>query len=121
MRRRRAVPSGQARSASRTSLASFGGAVGSATKGGGLLCVRSTSERVASVRPTVMPAAAAATAPTITQTRCRGLIRCDRIRAVIAIFRKAMPTYRELLQQVRSEIAEIDAAHARDLVDSGEP
>src|SRR5216683_906668 len=32
-----------------------------------------------------------------------------------------MPTYRELLQQVRSEIAEIDATHARDRIESGEP
>jgi adenylyltransferase/sulfurtransferase len=32
-----------------------------------------------------------------------------------------MPTYRELLQQVRSEISEIDATHARDRVESGEP
>jgi molybdopterin/thiamine biosynthesis adenylyltransferase/rhodanese-related sulfurtransferase len=32
-----------------------------------------------------------------------------------------MATYRELLQQVRSEIDEVDAAHARGLIDSGEP
>jgi len=32
-----------------------------------------------------------------------------------------MPTYRELLQQVRREIAEVDAARARALIDSGEP
>jgi adenylyltransferase/sulfurtransferase len=32
-----------------------------------------------------------------------------------------MPTYRELLQQVRSEISEIDATHARDRIESGEP
>jgi molybdopterin/thiamine biosynthesis adenylyltransferase/rhodanese-related sulfurtransferase len=32
-----------------------------------------------------------------------------------------MPNYRELLQQVRSEISEIDAAHARDRIESGEP
>jgi sulfur-carrier protein adenylyltransferase/sulfurtransferase len=32
-----------------------------------------------------------------------------------------MPTYRELLQQVRAEISEVDAARARELVDSGEP
>ena len=31
-----------------------------------------------------------------------------------------MPTYRELLQQVRAEIAEVDAARARELVDAGE-
>jgi molybdopterin/thiamine biosynthesis adenylyltransferase/rhodanese-related sulfurtransferase len=31
-----------------------------------------------------------------------------------------MPTYRELLQQVRAEISEIDAARARELVDNGE-
>jgi len=31
-----------------------------------------------------------------------------------------MPTYRELLQQVRAEIAEIDAARGRELVDRGE-
>jgi sulfur-carrier protein adenylyltransferase/sulfurtransferase len=32
-----------------------------------------------------------------------------------------MPTYRELLQQVRGEIDEVDAARARELVDGGEP
>jgi molybdopterin/thiamine biosynthesis adenylyltransferase/rhodanese-related sulfurtransferase len=32
-----------------------------------------------------------------------------------------MPNYRELLQQVRSEISEIDAGEARDRIESGEP
>jgi molybdopterin/thiamine biosynthesis adenylyltransferase/rhodanese-related sulfurtransferase len=32
-----------------------------------------------------------------------------------------MPTYRELLQQVRAEISEVDATRARELVDAGEP
>jgi molybdopterin/thiamine biosynthesis adenylyltransferase/rhodanese-related sulfurtransferase len=32
-----------------------------------------------------------------------------------------MPTYRELLQQVKSEIEEVDAATARDLLDSDDP
>jgi sulfur-carrier protein adenylyltransferase/sulfurtransferase len=32
-----------------------------------------------------------------------------------------MPTYRELLQRVRAEIEEIDATHARELVESGGP
>jgi molybdopterin/thiamine biosynthesis adenylyltransferase/rhodanese-related sulfurtransferase len=32
-----------------------------------------------------------------------------------------MPNYRELLQQVRSEISEIDASEARDRIESGEP
>ena len=32
-----------------------------------------------------------------------------------------MPTYRELLQQVRGEIDEVDATRARELVDAGEP
>jgi sulfur-carrier protein adenylyltransferase/sulfurtransferase len=32
-----------------------------------------------------------------------------------------MPNYRELLQQVRSEISEIDATDARDRIESGEP
>jgi molybdopterin/thiamine biosynthesis adenylyltransferase/rhodanese-related sulfurtransferase len=32
-----------------------------------------------------------------------------------------MPTYRELLQQVKSEIEEVDAAGARELLDSSEP
>jgi sulfur-carrier protein adenylyltransferase/sulfurtransferase len=32
-----------------------------------------------------------------------------------------MASYRELLQQVRSEISEIDATHARDRTESGEP
>jgi sulfur-carrier protein adenylyltransferase/sulfurtransferase len=30
-----------------------------------------------------------------------------------------MPTYRELLQQIKSEIEEIDASHARELIDEG--
>jgi molybdopterin/thiamine biosynthesis adenylyltransferase/rhodanese-related sulfurtransferase len=32
-----------------------------------------------------------------------------------------MSTYRELLQQVRGEISEVDATHARELIDSGGP
>jgi len=32
-----------------------------------------------------------------------------------------MATYRELLQQVRSEISELDATEARELIDSGDP
>jgi rhodanese-related sulfurtransferase len=32
-----------------------------------------------------------------------------------------MPTYRELLQQVRAEIEEVDAAGARDLLGAAEP
>jgi sulfur-carrier protein adenylyltransferase/sulfurtransferase len=32
-----------------------------------------------------------------------------------------MPSYRELLQQVKSEISEIDATRARDVIDGGEP
>jgi molybdopterin/thiamine biosynthesis adenylyltransferase/rhodanese-related sulfurtransferase len=39
----------------------------------------------------------------------------------IAIFVKAMPTYRELLQQARAEISEIDAGRARELIETGEP
>src|SRR6266550_5670415 len=68
-----------------------------------------------------MPAAATAAAPTASQTRRRGLIRSDGIRATNAIFRKAMPTYRELLQQVRAEISEVDASRARERVEAGEP
>src|SRR5881397_2946273 len=121
MRSRRAVPAGQARSASRTSAATSGDAVASGTNGGGFTVFRSTSDRVASVTPTAIPAAAIAAVPTTSQTRRRGLIRSDRIPAFIATFRKAMPTYRELLQQVRAEISEVDASHARELVDTGEP
>jgi sulfur-carrier protein adenylyltransferase/sulfurtransferase len=32
-----------------------------------------------------------------------------------------MPSYRELLQQVRSEISEVDATHARELIDERDP
>src|ERR671936_3075601 len=32
-----------------------------------------------------------------------------------------MPSYRELLQQVRAEISEVDATHARELIESGDP
>jgi molybdopterin/thiamine biosynthesis adenylyltransferase/rhodanese-related sulfurtransferase len=121
MRRRRTVPAGQARKASRTSRETWAGAVGSGTKGGGLLVWRSTSERVASVTPTATAAAAIAAAPTTSQTRSRGLIGGDGIGVFIAIFVKAMPTYRELLQQVRAEISEVDAERARALLDTGEP
>ena len=38
-----------------------------------------------------------------------------------AIFLKVMPSYRELLQQVKSEIEEVDAPQARELLDSPEP
>jgi sulfur-carrier protein adenylyltransferase/sulfurtransferase len=40
---------------------------------------------------------------------------------VAAIFLKVMPSYRELLQQVKSEIEEVDAPEARALLDSPEP
>src|SRR3954464_10272633 len=121
MRRRRTVPAGHACSASRTSLATAAGAVGSGTNGGGLLACRSTSDLVASVTPTATAAAAIAAAPTTSQTRSRGPISNDGIPEPVAIFVKAMPTYRELLQQVRAEISEIDAAGARELIDAGEP
>src|SRR5262245_57030752 len=32
-----------------------------------------------------------------------------------------MPSYRELLQQVREEVEEVDAAAARELIDEGDP
>src|SRR5207237_10048981 len=38
-----------------------------------------------------------------------------------AIFGIVMPNYRELLQQVKSEIEEVDAPGARDLLDSIDP
>ena len=38
-----------------------------------------------------------------------------------AIFLKVMPSYRELLQQVKSEIDEVDAPQARELLESPEP
>ena len=41
--------------------------------------------------------------------------------ASAAILRKVMPNYRELLQQVRSEIEEVDAARARELLESDDP
>jgi len=73
------------------------------------------------VTPTAIPAAATAAAPTTSQTRVLGLTDGDGIRGTDAIFRKAMPSYRELVQQVRAEISEIDASRARELVDAGEP
>src|SRR5436190_7891514 len=121
MRNRRTVPAGHAPSASRTSRDTSAGAVGSATKGGALLVASCTSERVATVTPTAIAAAATAAAPTTSQTRSRGLIHGDRSRVSVAIFRIAMPSYRELLQQVRAEIAELDAEHARELIDGGDP
>src|SRR5947207_4328071 len=121
MRSRRTVPAGHARSASRTSRETAAGAVGSATYGGALLAALWTSERVATVTPTAAAATATAATPTTSHTRSRGLIRNDRSRVTIAIFRKAMPSYRELLQQARAEIAELDAERARELIDNGEP
>src|SRR6266536_1026919 len=38
-----------------------------------------------------------------------------------AIFVKVMPSYRELLRQVKTEVEEVDAAQARELLESGEP
>src|SRR6476620_8342123 len=73
MRSRRVVPAGQARSAWRTSREISAEAVGSATNGGALLVSLWTSERVASVTPTAIAAAAIAAAPTTNQTRSRGL------------------------------------------------
>src|SRR5256885_616843 len=121
MRSRRTVPAGHARSASRTSRETAAGAVGSATYGGALLAALWTSERVATVTPTAAAATATAATPTTSHTRSRGLIRNDRSRVTIAIFRKAMPSYRKLLQQVRAEISELDAERARELIDGGEP
>src|SRR5436189_4536975 len=117
MRSRRAVPAGHARNTSRISPATAGEAVESGTNGGALLVSLWTSERVATVTPTAIAAAASAAAPTTSQTRSRGLISRDAIPTFEAIFRKAMPTYRELLQQVRAEISELDAARARELVE----
>src|SRR5213592_1224454 len=121
MRSRRAVPAGHARNASRTSPATAGEAVESGTNGGALLVSLWTSERVATVTPTAIAAAASAAAPTTSQTRSRGLISRDAIPTFEAIFRKAMPTYRELLQQVRAEISELDAERARERIEAGEP
>src|SRR5438132_4433876 len=121
MRSLRTVPAGQARSASCTWLATAGGAVGSAAKGGGLEVFFATSERVASVTPTAAPAAASAAAPTTIQTLVRALIAGDASGESEAIFRIGMPNYRELLQQVRGEIEEIDASHAGALIETGQP
>jgi sulfur-carrier protein adenylyltransferase/sulfurtransferase len=38
----------------------------------------------------------------------------------IAIFRKVMPSYRELLSQVKAEIEEVDAAETRELLDAAD-
>jgi sulfur-carrier protein adenylyltransferase/sulfurtransferase len=38
----------------------------------------------------------------------------------VATFPKAMPNYRELLQQVKSEIDEVDVTQARELLDADE-
>jgi sulfur-carrier protein adenylyltransferase/sulfurtransferase len=40
---------------------------------------------------------------------------------VVAILIEAMPSYRELLQQVKSEIEEVDASHAAELRDTDSP
>jgi len=73
------------------------------------------------VTPTAAPAAAIAATATAVQTRVRALIAATLAKTFLAIFRKGMPTYRELLQQVRGEIDEVDATRARELVDAGEP
>src|SRR5664279_4899427 len=76
-----------------------------------------------------MTASAAAT-PAIVLTLIRWLIwrrgyRCG-IRSSAglsgtAIFWKVMPSYRDLLAQVKTEIDEVDAARARELLDAPEP
>jgi sulfur-carrier protein adenylyltransferase/sulfurtransferase len=43
------------------------------------------------------------------------------MRRTTAIFGKVMPSYRELLQQVRGEIEEVDAQGARELLDADAP
>src|SRR4029078_7022043 len=97
------------------------GAVGSAAKGGGVLALLWTSFRVASVTPTTVPTAAAAASATMIQTLARALIPGDASSPCKAIFPEAMASYRELLQQTRAEISEVDATQARDRIESGEP
>src|SRR6266536_301599 len=126
MRSLRTGPAGQAASASCTWRATSGRAVGSAANGGGLLVFCATSERVASVTPTATPAAATAATPTTIHTLVRLLIARDAsaelgIQTSEAIFRIAMLSYRDLLQQTRGEIEEVDASRARELIEAGEP
>ena len=73
IRSRRTVPVGHARRASRTALATGGGAAGSAKNGGACARRFGTSVRVARVTPTAVAAAATAAAATISATRSRGL------------------------------------------------
>ena len=69
---------------------------------------------------TTAAAAASAIAATTTQARARGLTRPTIPLHALAILLKAMATYRELLAQVKSEISEVDAAHARELLEESD-
>ena len=79
--------------------------------------------------PTTPAAAAAAASATTVATRVRALISRrgypsgagDLRRHRAAIFVKVMPSYRELLSQVKSEIDEVDATEARALLDAAAP
>jgi len=71
------------------------------------------------VTPTTAPAVAAATTATTATTLVRGLIASQPSQAPVAILLKVMASYRDLLQQVKAEIDEVDVARAREILDAG--
>src|SRR6266849_5392556 len=74
-----------------------------------------------SVTPTVPATAAAAASATTVRTHGREGSGEGPARSDTAIFRKVMPSYRELLQQVKAEIEEVDAPGALELLESADP
>src|SRR5689334_18825812 len=112
------LPFGQSRNARRISapcgpgtLFGTGGLPGCGCSFGGL-------SRVSSVTPTTAPAAATATAATVRASWARWDKASETvagIRSGATIVFEAMATYRELLQQTKAEIEEVDAREAQEL------
>src|SRR5207237_570467 len=72
-----------------------------------------------SVTPTVAATAAAAASATVVRIRARAFISGFSVTGPsIATFVKVMASYRELLQQIKGEIEEIDVARAREALDA---
>src|SRR5436190_622841 len=82
--------------------------------------VRVSPRLCSQVIATVAATTTAAAAATVASTRVRAVIAASVSSPCTAIFKKVMPSYRELLQQVKAEIGEVDAARAHELLDSAE-
>ena len=68
----------------------------------------------------VAPAARAATSATTVTTRARALIAGQPSPAPAAIFMKGMASYRDVLQQVKAEIDEVDVTRAREILSAAD-